>query len=151
MLCFSLTSRQMPEVLRSFNVLLPDVPCYNFLIISAVRALIKLGTGLADGRITFKLPVTVAVGGGIWKYMVVWKNHTIVVCIVNIVITFKESGLRHRSLVGSGKCVVILLYFFAYPRSLVACIHGSCFDRLNRTLFILKVSCCYFLCLELCF
>ena len=110
--CFA--KRRMADILRPFQIILPDVALNCFSALPALRAAFTYRAAFANVAFALVLPISITVGGRITQDLVLWAEDTIVIFIVNIFIPRQVALPGHRALIGQGRDSFAVEDLFAY-------------------------------------
>ena len=98
--CFA--KRRMPDVLRAFYVILPDMARHSFGTLPALRATFTDRAVFANVALAPILPVSPTVGSSVTQDLVLWTENAVIILIVDVFIPRQIAFLRHRALIGQG-------------------------------------------------
>ena len=117
-----LAYRRMPDILCSFQILLPDMTGYRFRVLSVLRTILQLRA--ISANITFALVflISFTVGSGITENLILRAQDTIVIFIIHVCIPGQVSFLCHWPLVEERWDSSTVEDLFADPWRFIACI-----------------------------
>ena len=105
---FSCQCRRMSHVLRSFYVVVPDMPRHGLCTLLIFGAAFADGTVFANVTFALVLPVAIAIGGGITQNLVLRTENAIVIFIVDIFIPragfLSSSSGVYKAATGFSRC-----------------------------------------------
>lgn len=110
--------RRMADILRPFDVLLPDMPGDGLYALLTLGALFSHRTVPADIALAFVFPVAFTVGGRIIQGFVLGTDHAVIVLVVYVFVPRKIAFLRHWAFVGQRRQAPAVYDLFADPRRL---------------------------------
>lgn len=118
----------MPDILRLFYIILPDMAGYCLLTVPALRAQMSRLACFTLVTQTLIFPVALPIGRAVRQAFVFRADDDVQIFIIYIFIPFMKSFLRHRAFIRQGGEPSVIYDTLADPRGFISRIHGDCPD-----------------------